>query len=77
MILNSKQENNAPTKAPTPFHHPHSVQGTQAIIELLRAHDSPRTLVLVVISGGGSALLTSPLQEVGLQGMQAANKVWS
>eukprot|EP00466_Bigelowiella_natans_P001049 jgi/Bigna1/88473/estExt_fgenesh1_pg.C_320111 len=50
-----------------------SVQGTQAVLKLA-SKASENDLVIVCLSGGGSALLCSPVDGVSLAEMQAATK---
>ncbi len=46
-----------------------SLRGAQAILELAR-QATARDLVICLVSGGGSALLTYPVPELGLAGLQ-------
>jgi len=50
------------------------VEGAQHIIELLQS-TTPNDLVLFLISGGGSALLTAPVPEVHLADLQRVNNL--
>ncbi|MBC8509957.1 MAG: glycerate kinase [Chloroflexi bacterium] len=51
-----------------------SIEGAQRIIELLQT-TTPDDLVIFLISGGGSALLTAPVPEVSLADLQILNKL--
>ena len=50
-----------------------SVSATQEVLELLRSKANDRTLVLCCISGGGSALLTSPRPPLTLDDIAETN----
>ena len=50
-----------------------SVSATQKVLELLKTKASERTLVLCCISGGGSALLTSPRPPLTLEDIAETN----
>jgi len=57
-------------KAGHPVPDENSIRGAQAIAELAR-RATERDLVICLISGGGSALLTLPVPGLGLDGLQA------
>jgi len=50
------------------------IEGAQRIIELLQT-TTPDDLVIFLISGGGSALLTAPIPDVSLADLQAVNEL--
>ena len=50
------------------------VQGTQRILELVR-HADEKTLVICLLSGGGSALLVAPLPEITLEDKQRTTEL--
>ncbi|MBL7164041.1 MAG: glycerate kinase [Anaerolineales bacterium] len=50
------------------------IEGAQRIIELLQT-TTPDDLVIFLISGGGSALLTAPVPDVSLADLQTVNKL--
>jgi glycerate 2-kinase len=51
-----------------------SVESTGILLELLR-YASKRDLVIGLISGGGSSLMTYPVKEIGLDGMQSVTSL--
>ena len=58
-----------------PLPNEESIRAGQAVTELLSAHSNdPRTLVLVLLSGGGSSLLVQPSGTLQLHDIQAANQ---
>ncbi|MEY3282028.1 MAG: hypothetical protein RIR86_41, partial [Acidobacteriota bacterium] len=77
--------NEEQVEAPPGFHlftggHPVPNQGSldaaRAALELLQRVDSPQTLVLFLISGGGSALFERPVDEtITLADLQEVNRV--
>ncbi len=59
-----------------PLPDPGSVEAAKTALNLLRDADSANTLVLFLISGGGSALFEAPIDEqITLADMQAINRV--
>lgn len=52
----------------------HGVEGARAILDILRK-TGPDDLVLCLLSGGGSALLVSPVEGVSLQDLQRTTEV--
>lgn len=58
---------------PVPDHR--SVQGASLLMDLIRTHRSPRTLVICCISGGGSALFCLPTPPLSIQDLQTTNSV--
>ena len=52
-----------------------SVKGAGSLMDLVRSRQSPRTLVLCCISGGGSALFCQPTAPLTLDDLQAVNSV--
>ncbi|MBM3146143.1 MAG: glycerate kinase [Chloroflexi bacterium] len=61
-------------KAGHPIPDERGVEGAKLIIELLQK-TKPNDLVIFLISGGGSALLTAPVPEVPLADLQTLNKL--
>ena len=53
-----------------------SIAAAEAALKLLRENDSPETLVIFLISGGGSALFEKPADDrITLSDLQAVNRV--
>ncbi|HWQ31312.1 MAG TPA: DUF4147 domain-containing protein [Blastocatellia bacterium] len=53
-----------------------SIAAAEAALKLLRENDSPETLVIFLISGGGSALFEKPADErITLSDLQSVNRV--
>lgn len=53
-----------------------SIDGAEAALQLLRAADDEKTLVLFLLSGGGSALFEKPIDDsITLDDLQAINRV--
>ena len=61
-------------EASHPVPNQRGVEGAKLIIELLQS-TRPNDLVLFLISGGGSALLTAPVQNVSLSDLQKLNNI--
>jgi glycerate 2-kinase len=52
-----------------------SAKGASALLDLVKRHASPKTLVVCCISGGGSALFCQPISPLTLADLQAVNSV--
>ena len=61
-------------EAAHPVPDPRGVEGAKLIIELLQS-TGPKDLVIFLISGGGSALLTAPAQNIPLTDLQILNQI--